>query len=183
MSQRINQVNGPPRNSTAPVMSMAKGYSVVDAAEYLSADRDIVDSRVKNKIISLIKEELEKNITSGLWDEDLPDDWVDEIDISYDGPHININYSKKIKAHEEGVDPHPMNYLYGKVVPIETDQNGNDRPVFRKVTPKSLAEGKWFHSGMAGKGFIQDAVDTALDRADEIIKEMHSIEKDRQGEL
>lgn len=154
-------------------------YTKIDPSEHITIDETLVDAKLKDDMASKIKEEVRKNLRSNLWEDDLPEDWADEIKITYDGPHLNISFSQKIKAHEEGVDPHPMNYLYGRVIPIESDKNGRGRPVFRKCTPQSLAQGKWWHSGMSGKGFIQSAVDEVVQNVDNILGQMHEIQEMR----
>lgn len=154
---------------------MYSAYTKIDPSEHVTADKQTLDSKVKNKIISEIKSEIRKNLRSGLWDADLPESWADEIKVTYDGPFINVSFGEKIKAHEEGVEPHPMNYLYGRVIPLGDEGS----PVFRKCTAKSLAEGKWWHPGMAGKGFIQDAIDTAIKNVENVMGTMQDAEKDR----
>jgi hypothetical protein len=64
-----------------------------------------------------------------------------------------IVYSDKqyAEAVDEGVKPHIMFYLVGKTIHL----NG----VFRRVTIKSIAEGKWRHPGTSGVHYLQTALE------------------------
>ncbi len=150
--------------------------------DFIAAREEDVTYNINKKFKKMIKEELKRNVESGLWDEELPDNWVDDIDIVVSGKRVNVKTnSEAIKAHEEGVERHPQMYLLGKVIPIEKGPNGEKRPIFRKCTMKSLMQGKFWHPGMAGKGFIEDAIDTAASRAKEVIQAAHKADDEKHN--
>lgn len=64
-----------------------------------------------------------------------------------------IIYSDKqyAEAVDSGVKPHVMYYLVGKTIPIGG--------TFRRVTFKSIAEGKWKHPGTQGVHYLQQALE------------------------
>lgn len=67
--------------------------------------------------------------------------------------HIYITSDKRYaEAIDKGRAPHVMYYLLGKAVPL-----GNG--MIRRVTLKSLFEGKWVHPGHPGVFFIDHAVE------------------------
>lgn len=145
-----------------------------ELGDFITADTHDVSFNINKKLKQMIREELETNIKSGLWDEDLPDSWLDDINIIVEGNLVRVDSKNEaIMAHEEGVESHPQTYLMGKVIPIEKDSEGNDQIIFRKCTMDSLMQGKFWHPGMAGKGFIEDAINTATDRLDELVEAAH----------
>lgn len=66
--------------------------------------------------------------------------------------HIYVTSDKKYaEAIDRGRKPHVMYYLLGKSVPL-----GNG--IIRRVTLKSLFEGKWVHPGHPGVHYIDYAL-------------------------
>jgi hypothetical protein len=142
--------------------------------EFVTANQETTNYYLTRRLKALVEEELEKNIKSGLFDDELPDDWMKKIDIHINGSELTVRtQDPAIIAHETGVEEHPQLYLLGETVPIETDTPQGTRVVFRKCTPRSLQEGKFWHPGMQGKGFIEEAIDAAMNKRDEIIAAIH----------
>ena len=98
---------------------------------------------------------------------------------SFDRPPTNLkeSFSYEIKGSqlviksdhpaatflEEGVEEHQMDYLTKspKPIPIMKD---NGEVIFRKATPQTMADGKWFHPGINGMNFIEKAIQDARQR-------------------
>lgn len=141
--------------------------------QFIYADESRVSAEVNHRLKQMIEEEVEKNIKSGIYG-DFPESWANKINVQVTEGEVSVQTDDPaIMAQEEGVEAHPMTYLEGETIPIEPDASGRDRPVFRKATVESLMQGKFFHPGMEGKGFIQDAIDAAMERGRELINAAH----------
>jgi len=62
------------------------------------------------------------------------------------------------KYLDKGVRPHIMSYLLDRTVPIKSKEG----MIFRRVSAKSLLEGKWRHSGIPPQRYIDKTVDLML---------------------
>lgn len=78
------------------------------------------------------------------------------------------------KYIDKGVRAHQMVYLEqaDRPIPIITD---NGELIFRVASSTSLANGDWYHPGIAGKHFIRKGVDKAKEK---VKKEMTETYKD-----
>lgn len=156
-------------------------YNEERRGQFIYEDESRVSSEINQRLKELVEEELEKNIKSGIYG-DLPTDWLDKIHVRVSEGEVSVQTTDPaIQAHEEGVEPHAMTYLQGKTIPIEEDAAGNEGPVFRKCTVQSLMQGKFFHPGMEGKGFITDAIEAAVERGPELINAAHRADEQNFG--
>ena len=69
--------------------------------------------------------------------------------------YSDANYAE---AQDKGVKPHIMWHLVGKVIPLRIHRWGFSQVIFRRVTLKSILEGKWRHPGYEGKHFVREGL-------------------------
>lgn len=82
--------------------------------------------------------------------------------------------AKYTKNVEDGVFPHKMTYLQGKIIPFvmingqftfagrNSQYYGSSDKKFVKVTQKALDNGKWFNPGYPGKFYYRDGLRDAV---------------------
>lgn len=114
---------------------------------YVDSDNPETVSRLKEEMVLNIKEYLYSGVLKH------PTGQLANSIRGYCVDNYIVIYSDKsyAEAVDSGVKPHVMYYLLGKTIPIGG--------VFRRVTIKSIAEGKWKHPGTPGVHYLQEALD------------------------
>jgi len=133
---------------------------------------NIAADSVKDRILHKVAEQLLVELKHQLYLTNLNNkDKIYEsfsVDVNSPAGKINVSSSfKPVKYLNSGTKPHTLMALIGRTVPIKTPAG----VLFRTVTWEQIITGKWFHSGIKGKHFIDVAIENTKKDVPRIIKE------------